>query len=207
VRFERGDHLRVRRRPLGYFHHGVYVSDERIIQFGGGICDKPRATIDAVALADFHRGGTVEVVRHGGHTWFGAWRPEAESREKVVQKAEWLLTNHPRGLYDLVGYNCEHAANFCVTGWPESYQVRSYFFIRALAEWLAGMYLARRFRLSRQLSRLWIGAIVGFSIFGIVTVLYSWHVSKHFWDRVGLEWRAYELTLLDDGSVPLAERA
>ncbi|MGP8161593.1 MAG: lecithin retinol acyltransferase family protein [Candidatus Dormibacteria bacterium] len=30
-----GDHLRVRR--LGYFHHGIYVGDGRVVQVGGRI--------------------------------------------------------------------------------------------------------------------------------------------------------------------------
>lgn len=33
-RFSLGDHLRVWR---GYFwHHGIYVGDDRVVQFGGG---------------------------------------------------------------------------------------------------------------------------------------------------------------------------
>ena len=35
-RFRSGDHLKVR-RPRGYDHHGIYISDDRVIQFGSGI--------------------------------------------------------------------------------------------------------------------------------------------------------------------------
>jgi hypothetical protein len=43
-RFQPGDHLQVRRRGL-YHHHGIYISDDRVIQFGSGITllDKSRA--------------------------------------------------------------------------------------------------------------------------------------------------------------------
>jgi Lecithin retinol acyltransferase len=43
-----GDHLRVKRR-LGYYHHGIYAGDDRVVQFGGGI--KPNARIEEVDLA------------------------------------------------------------------------------------------------------------------------------------------------------------
>jgi hypothetical protein len=38
----------------------------------------------------------------------------------------------PPGLYNLLGYNCEQAANFCSTNSYESYQVRGYFAARSL---------------------------------------------------------------------------
>src|SRR5262249_54734470 len=65
-RFRPGDHLRVR-RPLGYNHHGIYVSDGRVIELGSGITltDKSGTGIDAVPLSDFENGGTAKVVRHG----------------------------------------------------------------------------------------------------------------------------------------------
>ena len=35
-RFEPGTHLQVQ-RPRLYYHHGIYVSDDRVIQFGSGV--------------------------------------------------------------------------------------------------------------------------------------------------------------------------
>ena len=79
-RFQRGDHLQVR-RPMLYNHHGIYVSDDRVIQFGGGIWDKPHAVISAVSLKDFERDGTARVVRHGRDSWFtGHLRPARVGR-------------------------------------------------------------------------------------------------------------------------------
>ena len=65
-RFSPGDHLQVRRRH-GYNHHGIYISDNRVIQFGSGITltDKSRTGIDAVPLHDFENGGIAKVVHHG----------------------------------------------------------------------------------------------------------------------------------------------
>jgi Lecithin retinol acyltransferase len=40
-KFQSGDHLHVFRRvaglPAGYYHHGIYISNDRVIQFGGGV--------------------------------------------------------------------------------------------------------------------------------------------------------------------------
>lgn len=65
-RFRSGDHLKVR-RPRGYDHHGIYISDDRVIQFGSGITltGKSRAAVSAVTLAEFVQGSAATVERHG----------------------------------------------------------------------------------------------------------------------------------------------
>jgi hypothetical protein len=75
------------------------------------------------------------------------WLPGPLPREEIVARAEWLIDNCPPGRYSLVGYNCEHVANWCVTGWySESLQVRQVFLAQAIA--LAVLILAwRRLRL------------------------------------------------------------
>jgi len=47
-----GTHLRVR-RPCGYWRHGIYIADNRVIQFGGWIREKRRATVDVVSFNNF----------------------------------------------------------------------------------------------------------------------------------------------------------
>ncbi len=55
------------------------------------------------------------------------WLPKADGRDKIVERAEWLLANHPpRWRYNLIGNNREHAANFCVAEYTESLQVRRF---------------------------------------------------------------------------------
>lgn len=58
-RFSRGAHLRVRRGI--YYHHGVYISDDRVIQFGSGVSlrDKHSTRIDAVTLAAAPKAGVA----------------------------------------------------------------------------------------------------------------------------------------------------
>jgi HRAS-like suppressor 3 len=71
-RFQPGDHLKVR-RP-GYWHHGIYVGDGRVVQFGGSVFDKPHARIAEVPFVEFERRGRAERVDHDRLTWLGLWK-------------------------------------------------------------------------------------------------------------------------------------
>jgi hypothetical protein len=42
---------------VGIGHHGIYVGDDRVIQFGGRIADKPGTTIEAFSVAEFEGDG------------------------------------------------------------------------------------------------------------------------------------------------------
>jgi hypothetical protein len=181
--FKRGDHLQVR-RLWGYRHHGIYVNDQRVIQFDGRICDKPGATIEAVSLAKFEDRSKAEIVRHNRYRApFGMWLPKADAPEKIIQRAEWLLANHPpRRRYNLVGNNCEHMANFCVSEFTESLQVRRFFPLRASVTYAVGLYLALRIRTSRFFP--W-QLILGAEIITIWTVvMYHYHI-RRFWKDNG----------------------
>jgi Lecithin retinol acyltransferase len=119
-----------------YWHHGIYVSDDRVIEFGGGTAArKDRSVVRRVTLTDFEGDGSAEVVRHphnflGGH---GMGLPESLSPDEIVRRAEWLADTCPAGRYNLVGSNCEHVANWCITGWYfESLQARRWFALHGL---------------------------------------------------------------------------
>jgi hypothetical protein len=147
-RFQLGDHLHVR-RPLRYNHHGIYVSDDRVIQFGGGIYlrDKHQAAIDAVSLEVFEKNGTAKVVRHGRSSWFTGYHPPADEPWRIIGRAEFVLKLQPRLPYNLIGHNCEHVANMCASYcWIESYQVRRFFGLRALTGAAFSVWLASRSR-------------------------------------------------------------
>lgn len=96
-RFQPGDHLQVRRRGP-YHHHGIYISDDRVIQFGSGITllDKSRTSVGAVSLEEFERGGAAHRVRHGYESWFGTgYHPPADEPWKVTERAEFMLKLQP----------------------------------------------------------------------------------------------------------------
>lgn len=132
--FRIGDHLRVRRR-LGYFHHGVYVGDDMVVQFGGRIGDKPRAAVGVVSFEEFKANGRVERVEPlVADRWSGHFVPEHDEPERIVRRALWLVHHYPKGRYNLLGNNCETMADWCVTGLrPESRQVLGCIYISRLA--------------------------------------------------------------------------
>jgi lecithin:retinol acyltransferase len=192
ARFTAGDHLRVWRPlgPIGYYHHGIYINDGRVVQFGGRIGDKPHATVGAVPLSRFKNGGTAKLVPHGGRTWWGALRYEAIPREATVRRAERLLAAHPEGLYDLFGYNCEQAANFCSTNSYESYQVRGYFALRSLVGIPVALYVAARHH-RRRSSRVAAVALAVWLLSGLIPHTLYQLQGERFMKKVGrrlLEW-------------------
>jgi hypothetical protein len=128
--FGPGDHIRVFR--LGYWHHGIYVSDERVIQFGASIREKRNATARAVSFSGFASGNLVTRVEHPLALPSGDNSDVAARSEQAVHRAEMLLEFHPEGRYNLFGRNCEHIATFCVTGYSDSPQVRQYLFAGGL---------------------------------------------------------------------------
>ena len=200
-RFRPGDHLRVR-RPRGYNHHGIYVSDDRVIQFGSGITltGKSRTGIDAVPLKDFENGGTAKVVRHGTPRWTtGGYDPPADEAWKIVERAEFLLRLQPRLPYHLIGHNCEHIANMCVAAtWIESYQVRAVFGARALGSFGFLVWQGSRSRANLPVPQWVKWAAAAWAIFGLGSVFAYNRQIKKFWEEIGVAWQKHEQTLTKD---------
>jgi Lecithin retinol acyltransferase len=142
--FSYGDHLTVRR--LGFAHHGIYISDDRVIDFGGyDLRAMRRYGARPVTVQQFGRGHKVEVVRHPspGRMFGLGWLPGPLPPERIVAEAERLATIGLAGKYTLFGSNCEHFANWCVTGsYFESLQTKTFF--RAQAALLTVMVLTVR---------------------------------------------------------------
>src|SRR5258708_28323134 len=87
-RFQPGNHLHVW-RPPDYYHHGIYVSDDRVIQLGSGVTlrNKRGTAINAVSLADFENGGTAHAPPPGYSTRFTRWHPPAAEPSKTPARA------------------------------------------------------------------------------------------------------------------------
>ena len=111
VTLQPGDELRVDRGF--YHHHGCYVRDGVVVQFGGRIKDKPHASIHYASLTEFTKGVQVKVVEH-----------DELDRVTAVRRAQWLVENPPPATYHLLGYNCEHVARWCATGKVECSQTK-----------------------------------------------------------------------------------
>lgn len=113
-------------RPWFYWHHGIFVDNDRVIEFGGN-GQKSDASIRVTTLTGFARGNSVEIVKYGnGLNSLGT--DSAHAREQVVRRAEALLRDTPQSRYHLIAWNCEHVATYCVTGVNESEQVRAAMF-------------------------------------------------------------------------------
>jgi len=127
--FRYGDHLTVR-RP-GFAHHGIYVNDDRVIDFGGwDLHPMHRHGVRLTSLQQFARGGKVDVVRHPspGRMFGPDWLPGPLPPEQIVAEAERLAKIGFEGKYTMFGSNCEHFANWCVTGnYFESLQTKKFF--------------------------------------------------------------------------------
>lgn len=113
MKLQTGDHIRVLRRNqyTEYYHHGTYIgfrgpNGESIIENTKGV------GIRLVTLAEFSQGGQIEVVARTAKTW--------AEREAIVRRA-WTDLGQP---YNLLSFNCEHAANKAQFGVPVSPQVQ-----------------------------------------------------------------------------------
>jgi hypothetical protein len=133
--FQYGDHLMVR-RP-GFTHHGIYVSNDRVIDFGGyDLRARHRHGVRPVTLREFAGSGKVEVVQHPspGRMFGPNWLPGPLPPDQIVAEAERLAEIGFTGKYTLFGSNCEHFANWCVTGnYFESLQTKRFFVAHAVA--------------------------------------------------------------------------
>jgi Lecithin retinol acyltransferase len=199
-RFSPGDHLQVRRRP-GYYHHGIYVSEDRVIQFGSGVTltHKDSSSVDAVSLAQFEDGGTVGVVQKGKDSWFTGHHPAADEPWRIVARAEFLLKLQPKLPYNLIGHNCEIIANMCASGgWTESYQVRRFFGIRAYMNAAFLMWLSARSRAKLPMPA-WVAPVAITSVtLSFITIGTYNHQIKRFWDEIKGDWFAHERMLDED---------
>lgn len=109
---EKGDHIEVKR--FGYSHHGISIGNGVVIHYGGPNKDMNNAMVCQITSEDFANGGELFLVQH------------APSSEETVKRAIACLGQ--KG-YDLFENNCEHFANYCVTGKKESKQVDEAFSI------------------------------------------------------------------------------
>lgn len=199
-RFQPGDHLQVRRPGL-YYHHGIYINDDRVIQFGSGVSlrNKHGVGINAIPLKDFEQGGTATVVRHGFDSWVTGWHPPADEPWKVIERAEFLLRLQPRLPYNLIGHNCEIIPNMCVSGgWTESYQARRYFAVRVGTDAVLQLWLASRARAKLPLPK-WVLPVVAVGVLASTGVKFTYDDQiRRFWNEIRADWRGHEAMLAKD---------
>jgi hypothetical protein len=104
-----GAHMVTPRR--GYTHHGIYVGEGRVVQYGGLSWGLRRGPVEEVRLSQFSQGHPVCVRVEGSH-WF--------DQHEVVRRARLRLGEDR---YSVLTNNCEHFCEWCVRGRHRSYQV------------------------------------------------------------------------------------
>lgn len=118
-----GDHIRVERHGGLYYHHGIYIGNNKVIHFaplsGGEIINWSEAKVIETSLEDFLKDGEIEVRQYTDDELMELYSPK-----EIVQNAKHCLgyTN-----YNLIFNNCEHFANSCTTGKHRSPQVEELF--------------------------------------------------------------------------------
>ncbi len=131
---EPGSQLKIRRLALDlipYEHHGIYVDDHEVIEFAGGDLFEMGATeIRTASLPAFEKGGKAEVVQHP-IKWMGLTYSPAGPPELIVDRARWLIKNQPPA-YWVAHRNCEYIANWCATGYFESFQTKRFMGAKAV---------------------------------------------------------------------------
>lgn len=162
-----------------YWHHGIYVGDGSVVQFGGRIADKPHARIDEVPLSEFERGGRAIVVDHSDLRWpIARWKlPDPYPPERIVARARCLAA-HGIGVYNLVGRNCETL--WCVCGMGESLQRQWFQFVNA---YLIGVPLSfHTLRLNRDGRRIRVLVWSALALRWWLLVMYYWHNRRFYQD-------------------------
>lgn len=104
-----GAHLVTPRR--GYTHHGIYVGQGRVVQYGGLCRGLSRGAVEEVSLSRFSQGRPI---------WLRREESRWSNRDEVARRARSRLGENR---YNLFTNNCEHFCQWCVRGEHRSYQV------------------------------------------------------------------------------------
>ena len=116
------DQIRVNRGL--YYHYGIYESDDVVYQFAspkGAEISAETATINTTTLADFLKGGVLEVRDYT--------EEELQMKKSPNEIIEYAKDHLGEMGYDLINNNCEHFANRATFGKSESSQVNNIFSI------------------------------------------------------------------------------
>lgn len=101
----------IRTKVKFYYHYGIFISEEEVVQFG--LPDDPGKPADQIKVIStdvytFLSGGEIEVAL-----------PDNSERKKMRLPKEIIKTARQRigeGGYDILHNNCEHFVNSCVFG-------------------------------------------------------------------------------------------
>ena len=112
-----GAHIRV--SCSGYYHHGIYIGDGEVVQFGlptDVYVDPKEIKVMRSPLADFcGKALFIEVYKYSKKEL-----KEKKSDEEIIKTA---LSCVGEGGYNILQNNCEHFTNRCIFGFNKSEQI------------------------------------------------------------------------------------
>lgn len=105
----------VRTKVKFYYHYGIFISEDEVVQFG--LPNDPLRSAQQIYVlsTDVHtflQGGDMEVMVPDRNA-----RKLMRTPERIVAMARQRIGE---GGYDILHNNCEHFANDCVFGQPHS---------------------------------------------------------------------------------------
>lgn len=110
----------IRTKVSFYWHYGIFVNEQRVIQFG--LPDDPGKPAEDIKVLS----SDVYTFLHGGSLEVGT--PEKEEIKKVrsaERRVEIAESKIGEGGYDILHNNCEHFVNECAFGEKSSTFVSS----------------------------------------------------------------------------------
>lgn len=105
----------IRTKVRFYYHYGIFVSEDEVIQFG--LPDDPGRPAEQVKVLT----SDIGTFLNGGELEVGV--PERSERKQMRSPKQAVAIARQRlgeGGYDLLHNNCEHFVNDCVFGQPHS---------------------------------------------------------------------------------------
>lgn len=104
--FNVGTHIMVRRS--GYTHHGIYIGNNEVIEYGGFSKPGKKDKVRLVSLEKFCDGCTPFEYEYSELLTGTRY-----SKYEIVERAKSRLGEDG---YNLIFNNCEHFANWCTHG-------------------------------------------------------------------------------------------
>ena len=111
-----GAHIRVSMN--NFYHHGIYIGNNEVVQFGLPNAINTEAKDVKVLrspIEDFAKDGFIEIRRYS--------KKEQKLKRPDEEIVKVALSKVGEGGYNLIHNNCEHFANFCVFGVKASKQM------------------------------------------------------------------------------------
>lgn len=111
-----GAHIRVQINQI--YHHGIYIGNDEVIQFGLPFdIYRPKDEVKVIKsnIIDFLQGGFLEVREFT--------KQEKKTKNKDQDIINIAISKLGEGGYDIVHNNCEHFVNYCIFNTKKSDQV------------------------------------------------------------------------------------